>query len=109
MTEKAARIGDRSKDRFEHIGRKLLRDQPDARAGSAPIGREIMAEGGDRPAARAHQSANGPDQRSLARAVGAEQRENLALADIEIDIVESPGAAGIDLAEAGDREDALGH
>jgi hypothetical protein len=42
----------------------------------------------DRPAVGPHQTGERRDQRGLARAVGAEQAEELALANLEIDAAE---------------------
>ncbi|MNC89150.1 hypothetical protein D3C83_50500 [compost metagenome] len=45
-------------------------------------------------------AANDVDQRRLARAVGSEQGENLALADLEIDAGQGDQSAGVGLGQA---------
>jgi hypothetical protein len=62
-----------------------------------------MAHDRDRPGGRAHDAADNRDERRLARAVRSEQREDLALADIQIDRIERTMAGGIGLGDPGDR------
>src|SRR5206468_1701862 len=49
------------------------------------------------------------DQRRLAGAVGAEQRQNLAAADVEIDRFQRIDAGAVGLAQPADREDRVAH
>ena len=66
--------------------------------------RKILAERRDRAAGGPHQPADRADQRGLARAVGPEQRENLALADRQIDTVERLRAALVGFGQAANVE-----
>src|SRR5690606_27913970 len=81
----------------------------DPAAHVAPVLADIPAEGADRAAGRIEQAADRPDQRGLAGAVRAEQAEDLPLADLEIDPVESAHAALVGLRQAGDLENRFGH
>ena len=54
-------------------------------------------------------AADDADQRRLAGAVGAEQREDLAAADLEVDVLESVEAGGVGLGDAGDGDDGWWH
>lgn len=105
--EQPARIGDRAPHRLEHVGAEFLRYETDPPPRLAPVGRKVVAKGTDRARCRAHQTANRPDQSGLARAIGPEQRENLALADRQVDVVECLEAAGIDLGQPFDLENCV--
>jgi len=59
-------------DPREHVEAQLLRHQADPPAHLAPVALRVEPERLDRPAARPQQTADRADQRSLARAVGAE-------------------------------------
>jgi hypothetical protein len=52
-------------------------------AGRAELAERVVTAHGDRPAGGADQAANDRDQRRLARAVGAEQRQDLAVVDVQ--------------------------
>src|SRR3546814_19070123 len=69
------------------------------------IADRIVPVDGDRARRRRHDAADDADQRRLARAVGAEQRENLAAFDVEIDRLQRAEATVIGLADARDRRD----
>ena len=56
------------------------------------------------PAALVHQRGDDADQRGLARAVGAEQREEIALLDVEVDALQRLHAVLVDLGESAYRE-----
>ena len=109
QTEQSARIGNRAIDRLEHIGRKLLRHQSDARPRPAPIARHVVTERADMSGGRVHQPADRADQGGLARPVGAEEGEYLACADREIDTVQRGEPAVIRLGQAFDFEDGFAH
>ena len=64
---------------------QFLRHQPDQRAGRAVIGDDVVAVDGHLALGRHQDAADDADQRGLAGAVGAEQREDLAAMDIKID------------------------
>ena len=70
---------------------------PIKRAGGAIVGEDVVAADGDRAGRRRHDPADDADQRGLAGAVRPEQRENLALVDVEIDALEclEPGSIGL--------------
>jgi hypothetical protein len=80
--EHPARKGDGAVDPREHVEAELLRHQADARPQLAPVLRHVLAEGADGPGGRADEAADRADQRRLAGAVGAEQGEDLAAADL---------------------------
>ena len=88
----------------EHVEAEFLRDEPDAPAHFAPVTLDVEPEGLDRPAARLEQAADRADQRGLARAVRAEQRENLALADRQVDVLKRDGAALVGFRQSTDIE-----
>src|SRR3546814_16305448 len=89
--------------RGEGIDRHFLRHQPDAAARGAIIADRIVPVDGDRARRRRHDAADDAEQRRLARAVGAEQRENLAAFAVEIARPQSAEATGTGLAAAPDR------
>jgi hypothetical protein len=74
-----------AEERVEH---QLLRHDAQAAAGGRVVGHHVVAEHGHGAAARAGQASEDADQRGLARAVGAEQAEELAGLDVEAHIVE---------------------
>jgi hypothetical protein len=85
---KTAAEADGRPHRLEQVGRKLLRHEADQLAGGAVVAGVVVA--GDRHGAggRNHQPADDVDQRRLAGAVGAEERQDFALADVEVDALE---------------------
>jgi hypothetical protein len=84
---------------------QLLRHQSDHRSGSAVVAGDVMAADGNGAFAGTDQAADGANQRRLPRAVRAEQRENLAGANIEVDILQRREARGIGLRKVFDRDD----
>ena len=80
---------------------QFLRHQPDAGARLAPIALQVLSEGAQGARGGPHQTAHRADQRGLSRPVGAKQRENLTLADRQIDVVECLEPPGVNLGEAG--------
>ena len=88
LAEQAAAERHRIPDRLERIGCELLRNEPDERARGAIVGKNVVAIDGNAPFGRVGDAANRADERRLAGAVRAEQRENLAAANFEIDVLE---------------------
>ncbi len=68
--------------RKEGVVDQLLGHHPDAAAGLAVIGDGVMAEHRHPPGVGTHQPGDGVNQGGLAGPVGAEQAEELALADL---------------------------
>src|SRR3546814_16952058 len=69
------------------------------------IADRIVPVDGDRARRRRHDAADDADQRRLTLAVGAEQRENLAAFDVEIDRLQRAAATVLGLAYARYRQD----
>ena len=105
LAEQAAAEGDGGPDGFERVGRELLRHQADHRAHGAVVARDVEAGDRDRALVEPHDAADESDQRGLAGAVRAEQREDLALADIEVDELERTETRGVGLRHVGDGND----
>ncbi len=85
----------------EDVERDLLRHQADAGAGGAKVAKDVEAGDADRARGHRHRAANHPDQRRLPGAVGAEQGEDLALVDGEIDRVEREISVAVTLGDGG--------
>jgi hypothetical protein len=66
--------------REEGIEDELLRHHAEVAAGVAVVGDDVVPHDRERARCRPHQTGQGRDQRGLARTVGAEQAEELALA-----------------------------
>ncbi len=82
---------------LEHVGGEFLRHEPDGRARLA-IARDDVVPGHDDPAfAGIHQAADDRDERRLARAIGPEQGEDLALLDLQVDAPERLEPIGVTL------------
>ena len=77
----------------------LLEHQPQPRPQRPPVPRRVEAQHPHGPAVDAAVPLEDLDRRGLARAVGPEEREQLAAANLERDVVEHL-AAGVGLAEA---------
>ena len=73
--------------------------------GRAVVAHDVVAVGEHRAARRRHDPADDADQRGLAGAVGAEQGEDLALADLEVDVLQRLQAGGVGLGQPGDGDD----
>ena len=93
--------------RLEHVGGELLRHEPDPGARRAEVAHDVVAVGRDRAGGRGDDAADDVDQRGLAGAVRAQQRENLAAADLEIDVLERVEAGGVGLGKT--RNGEYGH
>ena len=107
FAEEPAAKRHRCPDRFERVGRQLLRDETDHRSSHAEISADVVTSDRDRAFGQGDDSANDADQRRLAGAVRAQQRKNLATANIEVDALQSPQAGGVSLRNVGDRNDRL--
>src|SRR5208282_372543 len=82
--------------------RQLLRHQTDQRASGAIVRDDVMAGHRDAAAGRIDDAADDADQGRLAGAVRAEQRENLAVAYLQVDVLERLEAGGVRLGEVQD-------
>src|SRR5688500_894649 len=82
---------------------QLLRHQADLAARGAIIGLDVVAVDGDRAAGRGDDAADDADHRRLAGAVGAQQCEDLAVLDFEVERLERLQPRRISLAQALDR------
>src|SRR5690606_9048188 len=94
-------------DRLEDVVEQLLRDQTDLAARGAVVADDVLAADQYLAVARIDDAADDADQGGLAGAVGAEQGEDLAALDVEVDGLERRVAAGVGLAQAADRDDGL--
>ena len=98
LAEQAAAEADRRPDRLEGVGGQLLRHQADlARARRGSRARCRGRRRSPLPALGVDDAADDADQRRLAGAVRAEQREDLAAADLEVDALQrlEPGRVGL--------------
>jgi hypothetical protein len=82
LAEQAAAERHRRPHRFEGVGGQFLRHQADQRARGAVVGDDVVAVDRTRARAGIDDAADDADQRGLAGAVGAEQGEDLAAADV---------------------------
>ncbi len=78
-------VDDDLDDRLEHIEVEFLRHQADARLDLRRLAVQIVAEHADLAGALVDQRADDADRGRLARAVGAEQGEEVTLVDLQID------------------------
>ncbi len=88
LAEEPAAEPHRRPQRLEGIGGEFLRHQADHGAGGAVVRDDVMTVHRHGARGRLHDPADDVDQRRLAGAVGAEQRKNLAVADVQIDVLE---------------------
>src|SRR5690606_25836003 len=91
--------------RLEGVGSQLLGDETDQGARGTVVPAYVVAVDGHRSFARGDDAADDAYQRGLAGAIGAEQGEDLAPADVEADLPERGEARGIGLAQAVDGND----
>ena len=85
-------------DALESIGVQLLRHQADLAARRTVVAHDVVAVRHDAAGARPDDAADDVDERRLAGAVRAEQREDLAALDAQVDALERDEAAGVGLA-----------
>src|SRR3546814_8210665 len=95
--------------REEGIEDDFLRYDADRIFGVAWIGVDVEAPDARRPARLVDETREDIDQRRLARAVRAEQTENLAARHVETDIVERLLAAGIECRDGVDADGGFTH
>ena len=107
LAEQAAGVAGRRQNRFERRDGELLRHQADPRPRLSVVADDVVAVGGDLALARRDDAADDRDQRRLAGAVRPEQREDLAAADIEIDVRQRLEAGRIGLRQVRDGDDRL--
>src|SRR6266581_6421714 len=88
LAEETTSEANRPPHRLEGIGRELLGHQPNQRPRRAEILDDIVAANGHLTTARIDDPAHNADQRGLAGAIRAEQREDLAAADLQVDVLE---------------------
>ena len=100
--EQPAAVADRVQDGGENIERDLLRHEADDPPRGAIVAHDIMAVDEDPARSHRHRAADDADQRRLAGAVRAEEGENLAFGDLEVDRVEGDQARLIALGYGGD-------
>ncbi len=67
------------------VERRLLEDQADVAADVVAFGEHVVSGHERRAAAGTHERAQHPDRRRLARSVGAQEAEDLAAGDLEVD------------------------
>ena len=94
-------------DRLERVGVEFLRHEADARAGLAIGANVVVPVHGDGTSGGGDEAADRADQRRLARAIGAEQREDLAAVDVEVHALQRLVTGGIGLFQTPDRNDRL--
>ncbi len=105
LAEQAAAEADRGPHRLEGVGREFLRHQTDLRARRAVVADDVAAVGADVAGRRLDDAADDADERRLAGAVWAEQREDLALFDRQVYGAQGLEARSIGLREAGHGDD----
>src|SRR5262245_49278478 len=89
LAKQSASEANRPPHRLERISRELLRHQPDQRPCRAEILNDVVATYCHLTVGRIDDPTHNADQRGLAGAVRPEQRENLAAADLQVDVPES--------------------
>ena len=82
----------------------FLRHQADAGLGPVERAVDVVAEHRDRPAGLPDQRHDDADGRRLARAVRAEQREEVAFGDVEVDAAQRLHAVGVGLGQPANGE-----
>jgi len=108
LAEQAAAEADRVPHRLESIGRELLRHQADQAARGAVVGANVEAIHLHAALRGRDDAADDADQRGLARAIGAQQREDLAALDVQIHALEGLEARCVGLGQTLDLND-VGH
>ena len=82
LAEQSAAVADRRPDRLEGVRVQLLRHQADAGPGLAILGLVVSTVHQHLARRWLDDAADNADQRRLARAVGAQQGQDLPLADL---------------------------
>src|SRR4051812_11010209 len=107
LAEQPAAEADGRPDRLEGVGRELLRHEADLRPRGPVVRHDVVPVGQNGAARRVDDAADDADQRRLPGAVRAEQREDLARIDSEIDALQRLEARGVGLGQIRDRDDRL--
>jgi hypothetical protein len=107
LAEQAAAEGHGPPNGLEGVGRQLLRHEADHRAGGAVVPDDVVAVDRHGAGTGIDDAADDADQRRLAGAVRAEQAENLALADLQVDIFKRLKTRGVGLGKIGNGNDGL--
>src|SRR5262249_2586658 len=107
LAEQAAREPNRSPHRLEGVSRELLGHQPDQRAGGAKIADYVVTPDCDLAMGGIDDPAHDADQRGLAGGVGPEEREDLAAANVQVDVFEGLESGRIDFGKIGNGDDRL--
>jgi hypothetical protein len=97
LAEQSAAEADGGPHRLEGFGREFLGHQTDPSPGLAVLRHDVEAVGGNGAGRRPHQTADDADQRGLAGPVRPQQRKDLAVANLQTDVLESPEAGGVGL------------
>src|SRR5204863_8502618 len=89
--------------RLEHVGVQLLRHKPDPRARLAIVANDVESIDERFARRRPDDPADDADERGLAGAVGAEEREDFAPPDLEVDALQrlQPGGVALGASPAG--------
>ena len=103
--KQAAAEPDGVPDRLEGVGGQFLRHQPDHGAGGAIVAHDVVPVGQHDALGRVDDAADDADERRLAGAVRTEKRKNLALPNLQIDVVESAEAGFVGFGEIRDGND----
>ena len=107
LAEQAAAEGHGRPHRFEGVGRQFLRHEADHRARGAVVGDDVVAVDEDAAGGRIDDAADDADQRRLAGAVRAEQREDFAAPDAQVDVLQRLEAGRVGLREVRYGDDRL--
>src|SRR5262245_40398759 len=107
FAEQTAAERNRRPHRLEGIGRELLRHQANQRPRRPKILNDIVAADGHLAMCRIDDPAHNADQRSLTSAIGAEQREDLAAPNLQVDVLEGVESGRICLGKIRNRDDRL--
>ncbi len=103
--EQAAGEADRIQHRLEGVGGQFLRHEPDGPARGAVVAGDVVAVDQHRAGTRRDDAADDVDQRRLAGPVRAEQREDLATLDGEVDVTQGGETRRVGLRQLRDGED----
>ena len=104
LAEQPATERHRSPHGFEGVGRQLLRHEADHRARGTVVGDDVVTVYRNGSVGRIDDPADGADEGRLSRAVGAQQREDLAAANVQVYFLErlETGSEGLGEIRYGD-------
>jgi len=89
---------------LEHVEVDFLRHDADTGLGRLQLAVDVVPEHAGSAGALVDERGDDADERGLARAVGAEQREEIAALDVQIDAAQRLHAVAVGLGESADRE-----